>query len=557
MNQLLFYSKLSMHPDIPEILEWKGPDKKEVLTRVTGKGGFCLFPYPAANSVSGFFQKAGFIDCGEKEEYMDLKRALKFDEKKNRDKPKQVFFNSSNAGAFKRGINAFYSKHYTQDDPACLILVPQPILEQLIGETVAAGVGGSMMQEIDERDPFFQLIRIPHGDERMARIAENFVGNSIQVQHTRSLVYRASCTDSPVLILGESGTGKDVIATQIYENSTRYKKGFYRINCSALQESLLEGEMFGYKKGIFTGAVADKKGLFNDAEKGTIFLDEIGDLSPLNQAKLLHAVEKKEIRQMGSNIGIPVDVRIIAATNRNLDAMMMRSAFRDDLYYRISTFKIWAPSLREHPDDIPLLVAAHWKRKGYHGTLSDEFLNYLKAYHWPGNVRELFSILNSVVDYFGDVSPMPRHIEAIRKSRQETLLESGKPGNDADQLFRAKSQNLLITVQNILRSVKVEMRPFLNDHHEGTDSNFQLERLREFILQQVHMLDQLCLEPSYFMSWEVFKETARYKYMLDTSVKQAQLSPEVIRNYWVNELKSLDDQINKGIMSLLWEKIDL
>jgi transcriptional regulator with PAS, ATPase and Fis domain len=365
-------------------------------------------------------------------------------------------------------------------------------------------------------------------------------------------------TDSPVLILGESGTGKDVIASQIFKNSTVYKKDFFRINCSALPETLLEGELFGYKKGIFTGALTDKEGLFSAAENGTIFLDEIGDLSLSSQVKILHAVEKKEIRQIGSSRSKPVNVRIIAATNRNLDAMMMQGTFRDDLYYRISTFRITSPPLREHPEDIPLLAESYWKRRLRKGKLSVEFLNSLKNYSWPGNVRELNSLLNSVVDYFGDISPTPAHIDAIRKSRQEILIQSAKTSmDDPSQLLRIKSQNILITVQNILRAVKIEMQPLISRPQGGKHSSSELENLRQFINRQSRILSDLCLEPAYFKQWEIFEATTNYRHLLEDTVEKWPLSGSQLRAVWTSELKILDERINKSIMDVIWGRIDM
>jgi len=264
-------------------------------------------------------------------------------------------------------------------------------------------------------------MNVPDSNPLVKKLERIYIGTSIEVQHTRALIYRACQTDSPVLILGESGTGKDVIATQIYENSTTHKKGFFRVNCSALPESLLEGELFGYTKASFTGANTDKVGLFNAAEGGTIFLDEIGDLSLANQVKILHAVENQGIRQIGSNQTKPVNVRIITATNRNLYAMINQGTFREDLYFRINTFLINSHPLREHPEDIPILAKAYWEKKHHISHLSNDFLEYLKTYPWPGNVRELNTLLNSLVDYFGDISPKPAHVEAIRKSRQDIL----------------------------------------------------------------------------------------------------------------------------------------
>jgi len=557
MTQLLVYSKNANDPEIPEFIAWDPSQRKEIIDKISQQGIVCLTTDTIFQSLSKDIKRIGYIDCGEKNEKIDLKRSLKFDEKKHRDLPKKLIFNSNSVGAFKRGFKTFYIKHHFSSDPSCLIIIPESILEILIRDISSEIFKRRAQTNTIEKDPLFQLLNVPVSDPRMKKLAEVFIGDSIQVRHTRALIFRASLTDSPVLILGESGTGKDVIATQIFENSTSYRKGFFRINCSALPEALLEGELFGYKKSSYTGADMDKVGLFTAAENGTIFLDEIGDLSLANQVKILHAVENKEIRQIGSNRSNTVNVRIIAATNRNLDAMVSHGTFREDLYYRISTFRINSPSLCEHPEDIPLLASSYWKRKAYHGSLTVKFLDYLKEYQWPGNVRELYSLLNSLVDYFGNISPKPEHVDAIRKSRQEILIQSNKQDNNPDQLLRLKSQHILVRVQKILRSIKIEMRPIINSQSgKGTDY-VELENLRNFIGQQIRTLDELCQEPSYFMSWDIFKETARYRHILDTAIKQDQVSSELIRNYWLSELKKLDNDINQRIMGMLWRKIDL
>jgi len=557
--QLLIYSKSLADPTFPVLIDWDPSKSRKLPEELTNDGTICLMTGLAYESLREQIEKAGYCDCGEKGEKINLKRALRFDEKRDRDKPKMVVFNSNSTGAFKRGLNAFYEKHYTSDDPPCLILISEQIFEALMkGGGVKRSNKKKKRPSVDEQDPLFVLINVPESNPLIKKIETVYIGTSIEVKQTRALIYRACQSDSPVMILGESGTGKDVIATQIYENSNCYKNGFFRINCSALPESLLEGELFGYLKGSFTGANSDKTGLFTAAEGGTIFLDEIGDLSLANQVKILHAVENHGIRQIGSNKTRSVNVRIIAATNRNLDSMMLQGTFRDDLYFRISGFRINSFPLREHPEDIPLLATAYWEKKQRTSKLSKEFLGYLKTYHWPGNVRELNTMLNSLVDYFGDVPPKPMHVEAIRKSRREVLVQS-KTGekDDPAQFLKIKSQNVLISIQNILRSIKIEMRPFIYDQSGLISNNAQSESLKKFILVQIVKLNELCQEPAYFKSWDIFKMTAKYRHVLDNTVKNWPESSGKLPTIWREELQKLDDDINQGIMELLWGKIDM
>jgi transcriptional regulator with PAS, ATPase and Fis domain len=450
MLSFLLFSKRNNDKTTPTLFDWTPAGNNKIMpAEIIQPGTICLTTGLAYETTREHFVKPGITIVVRKSEKIDLKRALKFDVKRDRDKPKTLIFNSTSIGAFKRGITTFYENHYSIDDPACLIIVQESIFNILMREG-AKKTKKPKNSTPKFQDSLFQHLNIPESNPIMEKLKRVYIGDSIEVQHTRALIYRASMSDSPVLILGETGTGKDVIANQIYENSGNHNSDFIRVNCSALQETLLEGEMFGYKQGSYTDAKKDKIGLFAAANGGTIFLDEIGDLSLANQAKILHAVENKEIRPVGSNKGIPVDVRIIAATNRNIDAMMQQGTFREDLYFRICNFRIKAYPLREHPDDIPVLAKAYWAKKNRKSYLSPEFLAYLKTYHWPGNVRELNALLNSLVDYFGDVPPTQKYVEAIRQWRQEVLVQAKTiEKDDPAQLLKIKSQQVLIAVQNI------------------------------------------------------------------------------------------------------------
>jgi DNA-binding NtrC family response regulator len=546
--QFLLYSKNSSNPLEPVSFDLDSGQSNKIPDDCVGKGNICLISQSAYGPLKRTYAKKGFIDCGLKGKKIDLKRALKLDEKKNRELPRQVLFDTSSAGAFKRGFKVFYTKHFTALDPFCLIIIPDMVFTAIINELVNKSKQNEAMTEFIEPDPLLKLMNIPDSDPKTKRIAESFIGRSIKIKNVRALIYKASMTDSPVLILGESGTGKDVIASQIFYNSVTYKKDFFRINCSALPESLLEGELFGYRKGSFTGASTDREGLFSAAENGTIFLDEIGDLSLQSQVKILHAVEKKEIRQIGSSKTRPVNVRIIAATNRNIDAMMMQGTFRDDLYYRISTFRINAPALREHPEDIPLIAESYWRRKQRKSRLTPEFLDSLKDYSWPGNVRELNSLLNSIVDYFGDISPTQAHVDAIRKSRQEVVFQpASRDRIDPSQDLKIKSQNTLLNVQNIIRSVKIEINNYISENAGIRHNDNRGESLRRFILSQTRILSELCLEPANFNQWEIFEATLSYRQLLEKAVDQLSFVEEKLVNLWDPELKKLEDQINHSI----------
>jgi Nif-specific regulatory protein len=228
------------------------------------------------------------------------------------------------------------------------------------------------------------------------------ISASRQMQEALNLVGRVAPSQATVLILGESGTGKELIARAIHYASPRKEKPLIKVNCAALPESLLESELFGHEKGAFTGAVARRIGRFEQADQGTLFLDEIGDLSPALQSKLLRVLQEKEFERVGSNQTIKVDVRVITATNRNLEEAIRKGTFREDLYYRLNVVTISLPPLRERKEDIPPLLdhfLRKYSRENNRETvaLSKEAKERLMNYHYPGNIRELENIIERAV----------------------------------------------------------------------------------------------------------------------------------------------------------------
>ena len=229
---------------------------------------------------------------------------------------------------------------------------------------------------------------------------ENFVGKSDPMQRVFSLIRQVADTASTVLISGESGTGKELVARAIHFNSSRRNHPFVTINCGALPETLLESELFGYMKGAFTGAAANKQGLFEAASGGTIFLDEISATTPALQVKLLRFLQEREFKRLGGTADIKVDVRVIAASNKDLRSEVVNGSFREDLYYRLNVIPIHLPPLRERKEDIPLLIDFYIKKKATGReikSISPEALNILLNYRWPGNVRELENTIERLV----------------------------------------------------------------------------------------------------------------------------------------------------------------
>ena len=261
------------------------------------------------------------------------------------------------------------------------------------------------------------------------------IGTSKTWLEVLRLVETVAPTDSTVLIQGESGTGKEVIARYIHELSSRAEGSFLSINCGALPESLLESELFGHVKGSFTGAVRDKLGLFGAASKGTFFLDEIGETTPATQVKLLRALQHREVIPVGATEAIPVDTRVVAATNRDLDDEIRAGNFRSDLYYRLNVIAIYLPSLRQRLDDVPLLaehflgrIAAMRNEAPKH--LTEPALAALMEYAWPGNVRELENALERAIILTAGSEIGPEALpERVTERRVEPLISTRTPPN--------------------------------------------------------------------------------------------------------------------------------
>ncbi len=268
---------------------------------------------------------------------------------------------------------------------------------------------------------------------------DNIIGSSRKMQKVYDLINKVADTDSTVLIQGESGTGKELVARGLHFNSNRQQHPFVAINCSALPENLLESELFGHKKGAFTGAVSDKRGLFEEANLGTIFLDEVNSMATSLQTKLLRVLQEREVRRVGDNKSVSVNVRVVGATNEPLQPMIRNGTFREDLYYRLAVIPVEIPALRERLEDVPLLVN-HFLQKQTNQTggapikIDPKAVDLLSRYDYPGNVRELENAIERACALCEDRMIMPSDLPpqivefadeaAARKSR--AMLPVGK-----------------------------------------------------------------------------------------------------------------------------------
>ncbi|HAG91787.1 MAG TPA: Fis family transcriptional regulator [Bdellovibrionales bacterium] len=302
---------------------------------------------------------------------------------------------------------------------------------------------------------------------------QNLVGNSEPMHRIFELIRRVSLAPTNILITGESGTGKEVIAKAIHYNGPLKDEPFVTVNCGAIPESLMESEMFGHKKGSFTGAIADKAGLFEVADGGTLFLDGLGELPLSIQVKLLRAIQERTIRRVGGTDDSKINVRIMAATNRDLEEMVKEGTFRQDLFYRLNVINIKSPALRERSDDIPAL-ANHFLKK-YNKKLSkniegisQEAMDVLKKYNYPGNVRELENIIERTVALEAGSSILPESLPPFvntsggRKVASSHEIEVTEDGLDLDKVMGQIEKEILIKAIHTAGGVKKKAAKLLN-----------------------------------------------------------------------------------------------
>jgi len=549
--QTIIYKKTYSVTTNPVEMNWKQESIEKTLKETLENGTILLVKKSEYDSILPAIYKIKFVNCEFKKEKIELFRSLKFDQKTDRYIARRLIADFTSMSAFNRSFSQFFNKHYTPNDPPCVLFVTDERVDELVSFV------RNQPSDTTPGDPMTMLLSDTSHKEILDKISRVFIGESPDVRMARTMICKAALSKSPVLILGESGTGKELIAQQVYEHSVNYHKKILSVNCSALPEALLESELFGHTLGSFTGAVHNKEGLFSAANGGTLFLDEIGDLSLANQAKVLRVIEEKEIRPVGAIKSIKVDVRIIAATNRNLFSMMKQKTFREDLYFRLNSITIFAPPLREHPDDIPRLASIIWAKLNKPGKLSDEFLKYLMKYSWPGNVRELKTLLNTISDWFGNISPGPEHIEAIRSYQKKILSESHTEGeNDFNSMLKSQCRNRIIEVQNILRKIKVEFRPIINKQFSKVEGE-KLHQLKNFIEIEVNKLDDMCREPIFFKNRKLFERITRFRYLLEKTIAKWPSSSVELGDLWQTNLTPLYEQIDSEIFEIIWGKMDL
>ena len=298
----------------------------------------------------------------------------------------------------------------------------------------------------------------------------NIIGNSATMKELFHAIETIGATQSTVLITGESGTGKELVAKAIHLKSSRADLPFVSINCGAFPETLLESELFGYMKGSFTGASMNKKGLFEVSDKGTIFLDEIGEMSLSMQVKLLRVLQERKFRRVGGTEELPVDTRVIAATNKNLLKLVSENKFREDLYYRVSVIPLEIPSLRQRKEDIPLLAEHFLKKFNVQMQrsilrVSDEAMHFLEQYDWPGNVRELENTIERAVAFETteeiNVDRLPPKISCLNSAESNEADKIPETGIDLERHLADIEKSYIIEALQKTRGVQTKAAELL------------------------------------------------------------------------------------------------
>ena len=328
--------------------------------------------------------------------------------------------------------------------------VPLQCREGLTHFALLMGTRGSESVVVLQQDQGLPELSEENGNSLQESATQEIIGESEPIQRLVEMIHLVAASEATVLIQGESGTGKELVAKTIHRLSRRRPNPFVVVECSSLPESLLESELFGHVRGAFTGAVEDRKGLFEEAEGGTIFLDEIADTTPAFQARLLRVLQEGEIKPVGSNRSITVNVRVLSAANTSLEDLVKAKKFRADLYYRLAVLPMWLPSLRERQDDIPLLMNYFLdfasRRHGRSSlTVHPDAVRSLLQYSWPGNVRELENIIERAVvtcrhtilqttDFFDskDVSTSNKDLNSVSQAARRIV--------ECDRIFEALSE---------------------------------------------------------------------------------------------------------------------
>ena len=458
------------------------------------------------------------------------------------------FINGSyeSSGQLVRSVRTLLENAFARDDHNIYIIgTSEKILNELWERAGSAEPGDQVLSKgrtarpvskskFDDAMSSQRLLQLLPSREIPEDLLRTYVGSSAEVQLVRQLVMRAAASDDPVLVLGDTGTGKEVIARSIHNYSARASEKFVPVNCGAIPGELLESELFGHKRYTFTDAKYDKKGLWEITGNGSLFLDEVGDLALIHQVKILRALEENKIRPVGEVKEIRVNARVIAATNRDLFSMVKAGQFREDLYYRLRSFLLRTPGLREHPEDIPTLARFFWKKiaRDERASLPDDIMAELESCSWPGNARELKAVLMSLHSLFGK--------DDLDVARLRAVFQIQGQGETAE----AAARNEMIThrvdclrhfrrADEVLRACVVTARPLV----EGNQTDLATAAsVRASLRTRLGELEVLCLSPLRFHSKVTFDVVDGLKEKLTYFSGLLDSDGKVALSYWKNDV---------------------
>ena len=367
-------------------------------------------------------------------------------------------------------------------------------------------------------------------------LCDIYIGNSEEADLVRRLIIRAAENTAPILILGDTGTGKEIVARQIHGRSIRQSDPFIPVNCGGIPMDLLESELFGHVEGAFTGAARDKVGLWQAAREGTLFLDEIGELSQVNQAKILRALEDGKIRRVGDTKQIKVSARIIAATNRDLFTMVQAGRFREDLYYRLSGFFIRTPALRNHPEDVALIAQYLWKKitGDPQRQLPRELVQELSLHSWPGNVRELKMVLNHLFNLFPNENLGKQHLRGVSFLAGRSDRKATESVTDKDLiLHRASCLRHLKHSHEVIDATEHLLKKMLSYKKRDSRSN---ARLQTALNLRIHEFEKLCRNPLLFHGQQTFSDVNNLKGRITWLLGLLRKNRKEAISYWKMEV---------------------
>lgn len=382
---------------------------------------------------------------------------------------------------------------------------------------------------------------------------EQYIGDDPHVELVRQLIMKAAHVDDPVLIIGPTGTGKENVARAIHAYSCRAKEPLVAANVNAITPTLFEAELFGHLKGTFTGATADRLGLWQTAKNGTLLLDEIGDLDPDLQKKVLRALDGGKVRPVGAKQEKPVNARIVATTNRDLFAMVQHGQFRSDLYYRLRTILIPTPALHEHPQDIEQLAHHFWKRitNDDKALVPAPIVRRLTAYRWPGNVRELKSVLAALFALFRTAAPRAEDLDLVFALQGQTVVEpdDGPAEERSVTLHRAECLRHLRRADEVIRACQVTLQPLVEKKHTDATSTGAVHDTLHYRLQE---LEVLCLHPLLFHGEDTFEAVMRLKGRLEDLHPLLRRGPDEAVQHFNKELSAEF----RGALSAIFKEVE-